>query len=145
MYFRDSEKRGLENLNQLEKITGKKFGDSENPLLVSVRSGARVSMPGMMDTVLNLGLTETVTEGLAKESGDERFSWDSYRRFIQMYADVVLGVNTSLLEIQLEDLKDDLGIKEDYEIPAKDLRGLCVSPTKKQYLKRVEGFSRGSF
>ena len=123
-------KEVLENLNQLEKITGKKFGDSENPLLVSVRSGARVSMPGMMDTVLNLGLSEPVTEGLAKKSGDERFSWDSYRRFIQMYADVVLGVNTSLLEIQLEDLKDDLGIQEDYEIPAKDLRSLCQSYKK---------------
>ncbi len=84
-------------------------------------------MPGMMDTVLNLGLNEDVVEALAKQSGDERFAWDSYRRFIQMYANVVLDMNTSLLEIQLEDLKEDLGIKEDYDIGGDDLRSLCQS------------------
>jgi pyruvate,orthophosphate dikinase len=77
---------------QIEKLTGTKFGDKDNPLLVSVRSGARVSMPGMMDTVLNLGLNDDAVEGIAKKSGNERFAWDSYRRFVQMYGDVVLGM-----------------------------------------------------
>jgi pyruvate, orthophosphate dikinase len=113
------------NLEKLQKVTGKRFGELEAPLLVSVRSGAPVSMPGMMDTVLNLGLNDEVVTALAKQSGDERFAWDSYRRFIQMYANVVLDMNTSLLEIQLEDLKEDLGVKEDYEIDSNSLKELC--------------------
>ena len=84
-------------------------------------------MPGMMDTVLNLGLNDEVVVALSKQSGDERFAWDSYRRFIQMYSNVVLDMNTSLLEIQLEDLKEDLGVEEDYEIEVEDLKSLCQS------------------
>src|SRR3546814_11452896 len=86
----------------IEGVTGKKFGDASDPLLVSVRSGARVSMPGMMDTVLNLGLNDQTVEGLAAASGDARFAWDSYRRFIQMYSDVVLGFDQYLFEEALE-------------------------------------------
>ena len=114
----------IKSLKSLEEVSGKKFGDPKNPLLVSVRSGARVSMPGMMDTVLNLGLNEEIVEGLAKISNDDRFAWDSYRRFIQMYANVVLGMNTSLLEIQLEDLKSDRGVEHDHELSASDLKSL---------------------
>lgn len=88
----------MENLAKLEQAMGAKFGDPENPLLVSVRSGARVSMPGMMDTVLNLGLNDTTVEALAKKSGNPRFAWDSYRRFIHMYGDVVMGVPMSCLK-----------------------------------------------
>ena len=94
----------LENLKEVEKGLGKEFGSSDNPLLVSVRSGARVSMPGMMDTILNLGLNDTTVNALAVKSDNPRFAWDSYRRFIQMYSDVVLGMNHSLLEVTLEDL-----------------------------------------
>ena len=89
-------------LNHIEKAAGKIFGDAADPLLVSVRSGARVSMPGMMDTVLNLGLNDVTVQGLAGASGDERFAWDSYRRFIQMYSDVVLGLDHGLFEEALE-------------------------------------------
>ncbi len=94
-------------LTTIEKIVGAKFGDPGRPLLVSVRSGARVSMPGMMDTVLNLGLNDVTVEGLARQSGDERFAWDSYRRFIQMYGDVVLGVDHYEFEYLLENIKAD--------------------------------------
>ncbi len=114
----------LEALKQVEGLTGKKFGDSENPLLFSVRSGARVSLPGMMDTVLNLGLNEESVKGLAKLTGNERFAWDSYRRFIQMYANVVLGLNTSILEYTLEDLKEARGVTEDTDLTAEDLKEL---------------------
>ena len=115
------------NLEKLQTVTQKGFGKVDSPLLVSVRSGAPVSMPGMMDTVLNLGLNDEVVIALSKQSGDERFAWDSYRRFIQMYSNVVLNMNTSLLEIQLEDLKEDLGVEEDYEIEVEDLKSLCQS------------------
>src|SRR5690554_1560242 len=91
-------------MSELEKIVGKKFGDVDNPFLVSVRSGARASMPGMMDTVLNLGLNDDTVEGLAKKSGNERFAWDSYRRFVQMYGDVVLGMKPHSKE-DIEDRK----------------------------------------
>lgn len=111
-------------LAEIETITGKKFGDRSNPLLFSVRSGARASMPGMMDTVLNLGLNEETVEGMAKLTGNARFAWDSYRRFIQMYANVVMGFNTSLLETTLEDLKEHAGVKEDTELTAEDLKEL---------------------
>ena len=89
-------------LTHIEAAVGKRFGDAADPLLVSVRSGARVSMPGMMDTVLNLGLNDATVEGLAQTSGDERFAWDSYRRFIQMYSDVVLGLDHGLFEEEKE-------------------------------------------
>ncbi len=108
----------------IEKSVGAKFGDSANPLLVSVRSGARVSMPGMMDTVLNLGLNDETVKGLAEGSGDERFAWDSYRRFIQMYGDVVLGVAHHLFEEALENLKAEKGVTLDTELDADDWREL---------------------
>jgi pyruvate, orthophosphate dikinase len=110
----------------IESVTGKTFGDPANPLLVSVRSGARVSMPGMMDTVLNLGLNDQTVEGLAAVSGDARFAWDSYRRFIQMYADVVLGLNHHAFEDALEIAKEDQGYYLDTELTADDLRALVA-------------------
>ena len=114
----------LESLSWVEKLTGKKFGDVENPLLFSVRSGARASMPGMMDTVLNLGLNDKTVQGIAKKTGNARFAWDSYRRFIQMFSNVVLGVNTSHLESNLEDLKEARGVHEDTDLTAADLEEL---------------------
>jgi pyruvate, orthophosphate dikinase len=117
----------------IESVTGKRFGDPANPLLVSVRSGARVSMPGMMDTVLNLGLNDATVEGLAAISGDARFAWDSYRRFIQMYADVVLGLDHGAFEEALEIAKEDRGYYLDTELSADDLRALVG-----EYKKLVE-------
>ena len=108
-------------MNALEKETGKTFGSGENPLLVSVRSGAPVSMPGMMDTVLNLGLNDESVESLARASSDRRFAFDSYRRFIQMYGNVVHGVNGDAFEEVLEHAKKTLGVTFDNEIPEKDL------------------------
>lgn len=113
-----------EALARVEKKIGKKFGDVANPLLVSVRSGARASMPGMMDTILNLGLNDETVEGLAKKSGNPRFAWDSYRRFVQMYSDVVMGMNSSLLEVALEDMKEEKHYKLDTELTADDLKAL---------------------
>ena len=113
-----------EALAWVEKLTGKKFGDVENPLLFSVRSGARASMPGMMDTVLNLGLNDKTVIGMAKKTNNPRFAWDSYRRFIQMYSNVVLGINTSILESNLEDLKEARGVHEDTALTAEDLEEL---------------------
>jgi len=120
-------------LQQIEKTVGKCFGDAADPLLVSVRSGARVSMPGMMDTVLNLGLNDATVEGLASASGDPRFAWDSYRRFIQMYADVVLGIDHGLFEEALEIAKEDLGLYADTEMEVQDWQSLVA-----QYRKIVE-------
>jgi pyruvate,orthophosphate dikinase len=111
-----------EALARVEAKIGKKFGDKENPLLVSVRSGARASMPGMMDTILNLGLNDETVEGLARKSGNPRFAWDSYRRFVQMYSDVVMGMNGTFLEVTLEDLKDEKGYKLDTELKTEDLQ-----------------------
>jgi pyruvate, orthophosphate dikinase len=113
-------------LAHIEGVTGRKFGDPANPLLVSVRSGARVSMPGMMDTVLNLGLNDVTVEGLVASSGDARFAWDSYRRFIQMYADVVLGLNHHAFEDALEIAKEDRGYFLDTELTAADLIALVA-------------------
>lgn len=113
-----------ESLKWVEKLTGKKFGDPENPLLFSVRSGARASMPGMMDTVLNLGINDKTVVGMAKKTGNPRFAWDAYRRFIQMYSNVVLGVSGSVLEAQLEDLKEARGVHEDTKLSAEDLQEL---------------------
>ena len=107
-------------LTHIEGTVGKGFGDAADPLLVSVRSGARVSMPGMMDTVLNLGLNDVTVQGLAATSGDERFAWDSYRRFVQMYSDVVLGIDHGLFEEELEICKEDRGIFSDTELSAED-------------------------
>lgn len=114
----------LKALSRVETKIGKKFGDTNNPLLVSVRSGARASMPGMMDTILNLGLNDQTVEGLAKSSNNPRFAWDSYRRFIQMYSDVVMGMNSSLLEVTLEDLKAEKGIHSDTDLSTDDLKKL---------------------
>lgn len=111
-------------LGHIETAVGKKFGDAADPLLVSVRSGARVSMPGMMDTVLNLGLNDGTVEGLAASSGDERFAWDSYRRFIQMYSDVVLGLDHHLFEDALEIAKEDNGFYADVEMEASHWQAL---------------------
>ena len=113
-------------LEHIEEAVGKRFGDAEDPLLVSVRSGARVSMPGMMDTVLNLGLNDATVEGLAAASGDERFAWDSYRRFIQMYSDVVLGLDHGLFEEALEITKEDNGFYADTELSADDWKRLVA-------------------
>jgi pyruvate,orthophosphate dikinase len=109
-----------EGIAHIEAVTGKRFGDAADPLLVSVRSGARVSMPGMMDTVLNLGLNDETVQGLAAVSGDPRFAWDSYRRFIQMYADVVLGLDHGAFEEALEIAKEDKGVHLDTELAASD-------------------------
>ena len=114
----------LDSLKRVESRIGKTFGSGDDPLLFSVRSGAPVSMPGMMDTVLNLGLNEQSVETLAKVTGKGRFAWDSYRRFIQMYANVVMNFNLSLLETTLEDLKDARGVVEDVQLQEDDLREL---------------------
>ncbi|MGE3757477.1 MAG: pyruvate, phosphate dikinase, partial [Pseudobdellovibrionaceae bacterium] len=111
-------------MTKVENKIGKKFGDIKDPLLVSVRSGSRASMPGMMDTILNLGLNDDTVEGLASKSANPRFAWDSYRRFIQMYSDVVMGMNSSMLEVTLEDLKDAKGYKLDTEMQVDDLKVL---------------------
>lgn len=124
-------------LSRVENKIGKKFGDDQNPLLVSVRSGARASMPGMMDTILNLGLNDKTVEGLAKTSNNPRFAWDSYRRFIQMYSDVVMGMNSSLLEVTLEDLKAEKGIHNDTELTTEDLKKLVTK--FKDMVKQMTG------
>ncbi|MHC9420609.1 pyruvate, phosphate dikinase [Sphingomonas citri] len=121
----------------IEGVTGRRFGDAADPLLVSVRSGARVSMPGMMDTVLNLGLNDATVEGLAAASGDARFAWDSYRRFIQMYADVVLELDHGAFEEALEIAKEDRGYTLDTELSADDLRGLVAE--YKQLVEQLWG------
>ncbi len=112
----------FEALEGLEKKQGKKFGDTENPLLVSVRSGARASMPGMMDTILNLGLTDVAVEGFARKTGNPRFAYDSYRRFIQMFSDVVMEIPKSFFERILDDIKDSKGVNFDTELTADDLK-----------------------
>ena len=114
----------IENLNRLEKISGKKLGDAQNPLLVSVRSGAAISMPGMMDTVLNLGLNDKTIKGLIEKTGNERFSYDAYRRFVQMFGNVVLGIEHSKFEQILEKKKEAKGVKFDTELDADDLKEL---------------------
>jgi len=126
-----------ENIKKLEQLTGKIFGSVDNPLLVSVRSGARASMPGMMDTILNLGLNDQAVIGLAKRTNDERFAFDSYRRFIQMFADVVMGVDRNLFEEKLREKKQSVGVKEDYELQAKDLKELVEE--YKDIVKKVTG------
>ncbi|MDH3426850.1 MAG: pyruvate, phosphate dikinase [Gemmatimonadota bacterium] len=113
-------------MERLEEFTGKKFGGREDPLLLSVRSGAAISMPGMMDTVLNLGLNDDTVRGLAQASGDERFAWDSYRRFLQMYSEVVLGVDHQLFESRLARLRVDAGVQDDGDLGPDELRALVA-------------------
>ena len=128
----------FEALGKLEEEQGKKFGDESDPLLVSVRSGARVSMPGMMDTILNLGLNDVSVEGFAKKTGNARFAYDSYRRFIQMYSDVVMEVNKSFFEKIIDELKHEKGIKFDSELTTEDLQEL-VKRFKKVYSDHMNG------
>ncbi|MBR2448614.1 MAG: pyruvate, phosphate dikinase [Clostridia bacterium] len=115
----------MENIVKMEEITGKKFGDLENPLLVSVRSGARASMPGMMDTILNLGLNEEVVQVMAEKSGNARWAYDCYRRFIQMYSDVVMEVGKKYFEQLIDKMKEEKGVKQDVELSAEDLKELA--------------------
>ena len=126
-----------ECLGKLEEETGKKFGDNQNPLLVSVRSGARVSMPGMMDTILNLGLNDIAVEALASLTNNPRFAYDSYRRFIQMFSDVVMGIEKRLFENKIDELKEEKGIEFDTDLTADDLKDLVVS--FKEIYKKEKG------
>ena len=126
----------MEAMTKLEEITGKKFGDKENPLLVSVRSGARASMPGMMDTILNLGLNEEVVEALAEASGNPRWAWDCYRRFIQMYSDVVMEVGKKYFEELIDKMKEEKGVKQDVELTAEDLKTLA-GQFKDEYKEKI--------
>ena len=132
------EKQIFDALADLEKIQGKKFGDNSDPLLVSVRSGARASMPGMMDTILNLGLNDESVEGFAKKTGNPRFAYDSYRRFIQMYSDVVMEVNKSFFEKIIDEVKEEKGVKFDTELTVDDLKEL-VKRFKRVYSEHMHG------
>jgi pyruvate,orthophosphate dikinase len=125
-----------EYIGKMEEITGKKFGDKENPLLVSVRSGARASMPGMMDTILNLGLNEEVVETIAEQSGNPRWAWDCYRRFIQMYSDVVMEVGKKYFEELIDEMKADRGVTQDVELTADDLKELA-GKFKAEYKNKI--------
>ena len=125
-----------EYIVKMEEITGKKFGDKENPLLVSVRSGARASMPGMMDTILNLGLNEEVVETIAAQSGNPRWAWDCYRRFIQMYSDVVMEVGKRYFEELIDEMKAKKGVKQDVELDADDLKELA-NQFKAEYKSKI--------
>ena len=126
----------MEYISKMEEITGKKFGDKENPLLVSVRSGARASMPGMMDTILNLGLNEDVVEVLSKKSGNPRWAWDCYRRFIQMYSDVVMEVGKKYFEQLIDEMKAKKGVTQDVELTADDLKELA-GQFKAEYKEKI--------
>ncbi len=142
-YYDDGEKINdeitaqiMEHISKLEEIAGKKFGDKENPLLVSVRSGARASMPGMMDTILNLGLNEEVVETLAAKSGNPRWAWDCYRRFIQMFSDVVMEVGKKYFEVLIDEMKEKKGITEDTDLTADDLKELA-NQFKAEYKSKI--------
>ena len=126
----------MEYIEKMEGITGKKFGDMENPLLVSVRSGARASMPGMMDTILNLGLNEDVVEVMAKKSGNPRWAYDCYRRFIQMYSDVVMEVGKKYFEQLIDKMKEEKGVTQDVELTAEDLKELA-NQFKAEYKEKI--------
>ncbi|MBQ4634076.1 MAG: pyruvate, phosphate dikinase, partial [Bacilli bacterium] len=130
------QKEIFENIAKMEEITGKKFGDKENPLLVSVRSGARASMPGMMDTILNLGLNEEVVETLSKKSNNPRWAWDCYRRFIQMYSDVVMEVGKKYFEQLIDKMKEEKGVTLDVELTAEDLHELA-NQFKAEYKEKI--------
>ncbi len=125
MIASDIEAQIYDAIAALEEITGKKFGDLENPLLVSVRSGARASMPGMMDTILNLGLNEEVVNIMAEKSGNARWAWDCYRRFIQMFSDVVMEVGKKYFEKLIDEMKEKKGIEFDVDLTAEDLKELA--------------------
>ena len=125
-----------ENIEKMEAITGKKFGDKENPLLVSVRSGARASMPGMMDTILNLGLNEEVVEVLSSKSGNPRWAWDCYRRFIQMFSDVVMEVGKKYFEELIDKMKEEKGVTQDVDLTADDLKELA-NQFKAEYKAKI--------
>ena len=142
-YYEDGEKINdeiqaqiMEYITKMEEITGKKFGDLENPLLVSVRSGARASMPGMMDTILNLGLNEDVVEVIAKKSNNPRWAWDCYRRFIQMYSDVVMEVGKKYFEELIDEMKAKRGVTQDVELTADDLKELA-GQFKAEYKEKI--------
>ena len=126
----------MEYITKMEEVCGKKFGDKENPLLVSVRSGARASMPGMMDTILNLGLNEDVVEAMSAKSGNPRWAWDCYRRFIQMYSDVVMEVGKKYFEELIDKMKEEKGVKQDIELTADDLKVLA-SQFKAEYKAKI--------
>ena len=126
----------MEYIDKMEEITGKKFGDLENPLLVSVRSGARASMPGMMDTILNLGLNEEVVNYMAEKSGNARWAWDCYRRFIQMYSDVVMEVGKKYFEELIDKMKEEKGVTQDIELTADDLKELA-NQFKAEYKAKI--------
>ena len=126
----------MEYIEKMESITGKKFGDLENPLLVSVRSGARASMPGMMDTILNLGLNEKVVEVIAQKSNNPRWAWDCYRRFIQMYSDVVMEVGKKYFEELIDQMKEKRGVEQDVELTAEDLKELAMQ-FKAEYKSKI--------
>ena len=126
----------MEYIEKMEKITGKKFGDLENPLLVSVRSGARASMPGMMDTILNLGLNEQVVDVIAKKSNNPRWAWDCYRRFIQMFSDVVMEVGKKYFEILIDRMKEQKDVKQDVDLTADDLKELA-NQFKAEYKEKI--------
>ncbi len=126
----------MQYIDKMEEITGKKFGDKENPLLVSVRSGARASMPGMMDTILNLGLNEDVVEVLSAKSGNPRWAWDCYRRFIQMYSDVVMEVGKKYFEQLIDEMKEKKGVTQDVELTADDLKELA-NQFKAEYKSKI--------
>jgi pyruvate, orthophosphate dikinase len=136
-YPTELQKQVKENVARLEKVTGKKLGDPKNPLLVSVRSGSARSMPGMMETILNLGLNEKSVEGLAKATGNERFAYDAYRRFVQMYSTVVMGLSKEDLEHRLREMKQRLGVKEDTAVPASGWKELVGE--YKEYFKEKSG------
>ena len=125
-----------EYIGKMEEITGKKFGDKKNPLLVSVRSGARASMPGMMDTILNLGLNEEVVNTIAEMSGNPRWAWDCYRRFIQMYSDVVMEVGKKYFEELIDEMKEKRGVKQDVELTTEDLKELAAQ-FKAEYKEKI--------
>ena len=126
----------MEYVGKMEEITGKKFGNLENPLLVSVRSGARASMPGMMDTILNLGLNEEVVDVIARKSNNPRWAWDCYRRFIQMYSDVVMEVGKKYFEELIDKMKADRGVEQDVELTADDLKELAMQ-FKAEYKAKI--------
>ncbi|MBD5636603.1 MAG: pyruvate, phosphate dikinase [Clostridia bacterium] len=130
------QKEIMQYIDKMEKITGKKFGDKENPLLVSVRSGARASMPGMMDTILNLGLNETVVNTIAAKSNNPRWAWDCYRRFIQMFSDVVMEVGKKYFEKLIDEMKEKKGVTQDVELDADDLKTLA-NQFKAEYKKQL--------
>ncbi|MBE6046979.1 MAG: pyruvate, phosphate dikinase, partial [Clostridium sp.] len=143
-YYEDGRKISSEIMEQvnkcvkvLEDTTGKEFGSTTNPLLVSVRSGARVSMPGMMDTILNLGLNDEAVEAMAKLTNNPRFAYDSYRRFIQMFSDVVMGIEKRLFEDKIDEIKEKKGVKFDTELTYEDMKELVVQ--FKQIYKKEKG------